>query len=130
MSGPVTGTTVVSWRITGADGWTVAQRQSARMHTVSFIPVCGKPLYGPNMTFGIFPQFPSPLGVSYVLNEYRRLTPRRGLDTINYYSHRPSRYGRSQPEKPKEGPSALWTQAQTEEDRNAQAQEETPQESP
>ena len=32
------------------NGWTVAQRQSARMHTVSFIPVCGKPLYGPNMT--------------------------------------------------------------------------------
>ena len=31
MSGPVTGTAVVSWRITGADGWTVAQRQSARM---------------------------------------------------------------------------------------------------
>lgn len=50
MSVPVIGTTVVSWRITGADGWTVAQRQSARMHTVSFILVCGKPLYGPNMT--------------------------------------------------------------------------------
>ena len=31
MSGPVTGTAVVTWRITGADGWTVAQRQSARM---------------------------------------------------------------------------------------------------